>query len=241
MWCGHCEAEVAGIVSSGDDRHLICARCQHQVEDFSAAPLSDSPENLPAGPPGLRLDMSHLRENLRAVDRLLESLTSAAPPSEPLPSPEVRPQAKIRQVKRARPTEKPGEDLEEVSPSPAPAFDAPALDKLPRLPTPNWLVGSMLGTGTVTLCGGALLSLTSMIRDLPIAWNLGLPSLLLGQAGVIVGLVLYADSLATKEQELTEQLTKLRQAKPGLRKRGLDLLSVRRVHRQGSRLVKHDL
>lgn len=232
MWCGHCEAEVAGIVSSGDDRQLICARCQQQVEDPSAASFSDSLENLPGGPPGLRLDMSHLRENLRAVDRLLESLTLSTLPSEPLPSQEVRPKAQVRQVKRTRPTEMHGAAKEEVPPSPAPASD--------ELPAINWLVGGVLGTGTVTLCGGALLSLASMIRDLPLAWNLGLPSLLLGQAGVIVGLVLYADSLATREEELSEQLAKLRQAKPGLRKKGLALLSSRRAGSHASRRVKQD-
>lgn len=235
MWCGHCEAEVAGIVSSGDDRRLICARCQHPVEDLAADSLSDPLENLPSGPPGLRLDMSHLRENLQAVDRLLESLTLMAPPSDPLPNPEVRSQIHVRQIKRKPPRVLEEDDQDESSPSPA-----PDVDQKSQLSSPSWLIGGVLGTGTVVLCGGALLSMASLIRDLPLAWNLGLPSLLLGQAGVIIGLVLYADSLATREEELTEQLSELRQAKPGLRKSGLSLLSSRRASRHASRRVKQD-
>ncbi|MEX0793170.1 MAG: hypothetical protein WD045_08540 [Pirellulaceae bacterium] len=234
MWCRHCEAEVAGIVSSGDDRQLICARCQHQVEDLSAKTFSDSSENLPGGPLGLRLDMSHLRENLRAADRLLESLTlEDLPPEQPRGAEE---RLKVRQIKRSQAAA--NEDGAHADQPPSLAL---SYDDLPQLPAPNWWVGGVLGVGSVTLCGGALLSITSLIRDLPLAWNLGLPALLLGQAGVIVGLVLYADSLVTQEQELTEQLTKLRQAKPGLRRRGLELLSVRRTSRRSSLLVNHDL
>ncbi len=189
MWCGNCQLDVPAIASAGNSNQICCARCRQELGRDAQPAASATPD---------ALEDWDLTEELHEIERL------------------VGPFAELPEEMRTAPTQEPR--------------SAQAVRSLPdaagittdRLKTPrksglfSWV---LIGLGVMACAFGGGLIVWSLIADRPELWQLGLPVALLGQGGLLAGLVLQLDGLwqnsrqtATTLCELDAQLQELRQA-----------------------------
>ena len=192
-----------------------CMRCGTEAavhHDAPAIPFEEiSTERLWKGCP-VDLDDPTLVADLRAANRIVRSVQGRAtridlpeipePIAEPVlraapPSPLVAPAAAIPpapRTRRARETEK------------------------PKSAGSSWAWGILSLSLAALVCGGILLG-WSHVGKRPELWNIGLPFALVGQAGLILGLILQLDGLwqsnteaAAAVDELDDHVSELRHA-----------------------------
>jgi hypothetical protein len=219
MWCSTCQQDVPGLGSTSSSSNLRCGKCGGklvgQQGDPCDRPISNSPvtratatenaalEKLLRGAP-LSDDDWALEAELRGVQRMLGSMKShygLATSGLPL-----TPHAALATCHAALPSSSP--DPRSLQPP----FNTPT----PRTHSAAWTILS-LGMAMFT-CGAVLLgwSLFAQREDL---WPVGMPLALMGQAGLILGLVLQLDgvwhtsrSTTAALQELDGELKNVRQA-----------------------------
>ncbi len=211
MWCKQCGQDVPGV-SPPDGGPLSCARCgltlANRAADDAAADRT-SPDSLPTAEveakadaeaaispdPPLLYDSWELDEQLRHVQRVLGGDKKAGRDKESakqrevfrLDSPHIGPAGRHQPVKPKLPAR--------------PA--APSRTSEGVLPLLGW---SALSLGLMAfVCGGVLLgwSVVSGRQDL---WSIGMPIVLGGQIGLLVGLVLQLDRLWSNTRSTVEKL-----------------------------------
>ena len=201
MWCPTCQQDVALAAGEDTARPQRCELCggdlagRHAKKPGTKAPI---PAALPLA------DDWELEADLRGVERLLVALKSHAAPPEPSPDQmsfqgdHWAAKARAHAAHEATSGWHSGE---------------------PKQSRSNPLAWTILSLGLATFACGAVLLGWSFAAERDDLWPLGLPLALVGQAGLIVGLVLQIEGLwqgsrhtAETLSELDEELTRVRQA-----------------------------
>ena len=215
MWCKLCQQDVPGIVSAGTGRYW-CSRCGEGIDAMpSGAPrgLSEAGrDQLPTddvGSDGMRIhspdqtsdterpiasspyDGLSVEEDLRELGRTLTA------DDEGEESPSISSQQRLRlDGLHATPADwrtTSSEDQFSCSPGSSSHGDS-VISKVP------WAVLS-LGVAAF-VCGGVLMT-WSFVAQRPELWRTGIPVLLVGQIGLLVGLILQLDRLWHENRHTT--------------------------------------
>lgn len=210
MWCKHCRQDVPALPSA-DQQTRCCPRCGETICAQPACAIrKDDPE---AVVPGTRAragepfayDNWETDEQLRHIERVLQGSSTKGGSND---------RAENRNAWRL--------DAAHAAPS---AWHAPAVEARrsrrgeasPRGSISGAFTWSVLSLGTMSfVCGGILLgwSLWTGRQEL---WTIGLPTVLVGQIALLIGLVLQLDRLwhdnraaAVKLDDVDEQLHNLK-------------------------------
>ncbi|WP_425618527.1 hypothetical protein NA78x_002235 [Anatilimnocola sp. NA78] len=201
MWCAKCQQDVPAVVPGDRSSGLRCIRCQSPFASASydipipagIEPLSILPEQATIEsllqPPMPQADWQ-LEAELRYVERLAMAWKQAPPVTESVALPGELPADETNGHSR------------EKNHHANSAGDAPKL----RFAGLAW---SALSIGVMCfVCGGVLLG-WSAVSGRQSLWSLGLPLTLLGQAGLILGLVLQLESLWQTNRATSHTLDQL--------------------------------
>ena len=183
MWCGACQQDVPGVVTSSEDHTVRCARCARPLRDgggggksdFSSRPEPSDWTTLDATGAGhvelpefVELEDWEFEETIRQAQRSVQGAIPDSPVAWDL-------ETRVRADAPHGTTSWQSGELSEpatTSTVPAPRNDA----------TWPWAILA-LGLG-VSACGAALMGF-SLGGVEPILWQLGLPMLLAGQVAVL--------------------------------------------------------
>lgn len=215
MWCQRCQQDVPAVASTGCGE-VVCARCHHQFQNPSAANVADNGLDLsemdraPLSPVEMLSDWQ-TEQRFRALSRTLRSggttgaqavaLSNKAiyrfdTPQQSYVQPEQLARQSPPQVRESRvgmPNQRSGLGSQIVA----------------------WLV---LLSGTFAFGCGAGLACCSLLYRIPVYWNLGIVTTLVGQGMLILGLVMVLTRLwrnsryaSGKLQEINWQLDQVQQ------------------------------
>lgn len=213
MWCSTCRQDVPAIPAPHGETGKRCLRCNAVMPETADAIV-------PEGSPAARfegetierlfarcpvdIDDWQLDADLRAAERLIKSCGR-----------ELRVDDASGNGSSAIPAANmPGwDDIPAANPRSRRMEEPPAKS---RSGTLTWTI---LSLGIMSfVCGGVLMG-WSYIGQRNDLWNIGLPFALLGQAGLIIGLIMQLDGLwqssrdtSTTLHELDDQLSELRTA-----------------------------
>jgi hypothetical protein len=198
MWCSTCQQDVPGLGSPGSAGELRCGKCganlvpsepskpatrmSADTVSAKAATFGDNAalKELLQCPP-LPEDDWTLEAELRGVQRLLSSLKSRQP--------EAGESATFHLSQAALPgwhaLSAAEPDLAEESP-----------DSSSQQPRSNRAAWTILSLSLAVFACGAVLLAWSLLGQREDLWPIGLPLALIGQAGMIMGLVLQIDGLS---------------------------------------------
>ena len=205
MWCSTCQQDVPalGAPASGG---LRCGKCSTPFVGTPEPAATSEPTGNPdlaqalAGSPLIEDDWA-LEADLRGVERLVSSLKSSSN------------LAKQPLAIDAPHDSSPGWHTARHS-SPAIA-DRPAAAESPK----NLAAWTILSISLAVFACGAVLLTWSLIAKRSDLWPIGMPLALIGQAGLILGLILQLDGLwqtsrhtAAALSELDDELKNVRQA-----------------------------
>lgn len=187
MWCSTCQQDVPGLGSPADGA-LRCGKCAQPLTDSPAPVLNKAALERLLGDLPVAEDDWALEAELRGMQRMLGTLRATTPSTA------------IHAAHPAPPAwHVPTEALPaEVRPAIADAKSATHL-----------VAWTILSLGlAVFACGGVLLgwSIAAGREDL---WPIGMPLALIGQAGLILGLVLQLDGLWHTSRSTARALTQL--------------------------------
>jgi len=181
MWCSTCQQDVPGLAAEGGA--VRCGKCGQSLAASQPTALSESTvRRLLADSPSA--DDWALEAELRGVERLVGSLRGAASPG----------------------------TAHAAHPAP-PTWHAPQ-EPVTRKPeaarsTSHAAAWTVLSIGlAVFACGGVLLG-WSVIGQRDDLWPIGIPLALVGQAGLILGLILQLDGLWNTSRQATQALAEL--------------------------------
>lgn len=183
MWCKGCRQDVPAL-PSGDSQTLCCPRC--------GTALCADPNRSAAVDPLPRYDSWELDEQLQHIQRVLQTGNVTGRESDAVAR---------REVARFDPPQA-GLPGQHVAPNQS-GKQASAGKRRSGAGGFTWFVLSVGTAGFV--CGGILMawSLTTGRQEL---WNVGLPVALVGQIGLLVGLVLQIDRLWLDNREAVAKL-----------------------------------
>lgn len=204
MWCPHCQQDVPAVPTGASSGALHCVRC-HVLLAGSNQPAEPLP------PPGIEP---------------LDSLQTPAPLDQlllpPLPQEDWQLEAELRYVERlaAAWRDTPpladsfalaaGEERSAVADNSRSSRETPSgEDSHSTKPRFAGLAWAALSLGVMSfVCGGVLLGWSAIAgrQDL---WSIGLPLALVGQAGLIVGLVLQLETLWQTNRATSQTLQSL--------------------------------
>ncbi len=196
MWCSHCQQDVPAVVSGDRTSGQRCVRCQNLFAGIAAAatpPLPPGLEPLTTLPEQATLDQLlqppmpqedwQLEAELRYVERLSQAWKEAPPLADSIAMP-------VEHIPDSRETTS-GENLQ---------------SNKTRFAGIAW---AALSVGVMAfVCGGVLLGWSAVTQRQEL-WSIGLPLALLGQAGLIVGLVLQLETLWQTNRATTQSLQSL--------------------------------
>ena len=207
MWCSNCQQDVPGLGSASGGA-LRCGKCGVETMVAPSQPATESgcsAEFAHAIPqadafakrilhlPALGNDDWALEAELRGVQRLVASLKSHEHQRPLIPESQAEPDSTSSRIS-----------------TPAAARPQPRSNAL------GWLI---LSLGLAVFACGAVLLAWSLIGQREDLWPIGMPLTLIGQAGLILGLVLQLDGLwntsrmaAAALSELDGELKNVRQA-----------------------------
>jgi hypothetical protein len=202
MWCPTCQQDVASAAAADGAEPLRCVRCGEELAANRTRALG-TPAAKPATLP--LADDWELEADLRGVERMILAFRAHALS----PGPSLAEEA-VPLVSRS------------AAARPHAAHDAVTgwhAGAGPKQAKSNALAWTILSLGLATFACGAVLLGWSFAAERDDLWPLGLPLALIGQAGLIVGLVLQIDGLwhsnrqtADTLSELDDELTRVRQA-----------------------------
>jgi hypothetical protein len=201
MWCPTCQQDVAPSAAADAAQPLRCERCG-EVLAGRGGKTSGAKASMPTALP--LADDWELEADLRGVERLLVTLKSHATSPEPSRNEESFPDD--RRAAKA---------LAHAAHEAAIGWHAGERKSTKS----NSLAWTILSLGLATFACGAVLLGWSIAAERDDLWPLGLPLALVGQAGLILGLVLQIEGLwhsnrhtAETLSDLDEELTRVRQA-----------------------------
>jgi hypothetical protein len=198
MWCSTCQRDVPALASPGGGC-LRCTKCGCDLTppaDASAGELAvASTPGRPEISLGAALRQSplaaadwQLEADLRGVHRLITSLKLRAPQPH-THKPDAQATIPYQPAAQARASYQPREQA-----------------KLSTVHTTGWFI---LSLGLAIFACGAVLLVWSLLGQREDLWPIGMPLALLGQAGLILGLVLQLDGLWTANRKTAAVLTEL--------------------------------
>ena len=190
MWCATCQQDVSSPAAAGAEP-ARCGKCGQQLAKHEQAhrPAAVSPTK-----PRLADDWE-LEADLRGVERLLGTLKASG-----LPRPADVAAAAIYHP----PFESVSTRLHSAHAA-ATGWHAPA----PARPKSHSLAWGILAISLATFACGAVLLGWSFAADRADLWPIGLPLALIGQAGLIIGLVLQLDGLWQSNRQTADTLSEL--------------------------------
>ncbi len=213
MWCSQCQQDVPAVAQPGDDHAIRCARCGQVVPSNAGVPPSPLPESGPAdaapAPDELTADDEpveffelsdwELERQCERVDRITQSLRVVIPrPSsdEPITGPNLGRPSAFRV------------DLAPHEPIPASHHRSRHVP-FPRrrwhtaLVWASWSIGMM-----AFLCGAVVLGV-GVLESRTDLWSIGLPLALVGQALLLLGIILQLDRLSQSDRATQQSLAQL--------------------------------
>lgn len=155
----------------------------------------DSPEPVSQLRPRLDLEDWELEPQLRAAERLLKGLRQEAPAEQVNAVHAAHQPVPDWHVPDARPSE---------TPQVRRPLDAPKLDE--KSGTLAW---TCLSLGVMALACGGVLVAWSLLASRDDLWSIGLPLAVIGQGGLVIGLLLQLDGLWRTSRKTEETLTHL--------------------------------
>lgn len=183
MWCSNCQQDVPGLGSTSPG----CPRCgKYSADPLTATPIAATRVKRAFHIPSLNNDDWALEAELRGVQRLVKSLKAR---DDHRPIAPVAPQQFSSVPQDSRSSAVPS-----TTPQP------------PRNHTAAWLI---LSLGLAIFACGAVLLAWSLVAQRPDLWPVGMPLTLIGQAGLILGLVLQLDGLWTTSRSTAAALSEL--------------------------------
>jgi len=195
MWCSTCQQDVPPPETSGNGGKLRCGKCKQELAGEMA------PAKIAPVAPRLTDDWE-LEAELRGVERLVNSLKSGG-----IERGDVT-------VRRDAPMQSYAHPTQEVAGSwhadrvLEPAANRP-IEQENQRPKSHLLAWLILSIGLATFACGAVLLGWSFAGERDDLWPLGLPLALIGQAGLIIGLVLQLDGLWQSNRRTAETLSQL--------------------------------
>lgn len=221
MWCKICQQDVPGIVSAGAG-HYRCPRCGEGIDatsngdrqNLAEAGCAERPAD-EAGSGGIRLhsqdhtsqmgrpatpssyDGLAVEENLRELGRILTVDDEVEDPSSipcqqwfRLDGSHAEPAGWRTTSKEDRFNHKPGSN-------------SPGDSVISKVP---WAV---LSLGVATFACGGVLMIWSIVAGRQELWSTGIPLLLVGQIGLLVGLILQLDRLWHENRHTAAKVERL--------------------------------
>src|SRR5262245_32360499 len=196
MWCSNCQQDSpAAALAAG--RPACCAKCGNTLP----SPVEPNTRTAPAedlfAAPLLTEEDWMLEAELRGVKRLVASLKATAPAASVVSSLDA-PHPALQGWHAAHATYDRGFLAADARPRPnPPAEQCSAAVGLPGLEEPKsggaaWMI---LSLGLAAFACGAVLLGWSFIARRDDLWPIGMPLALVGQAGLILGLILQLDGL----------------------------------------------
>lgn len=217
MWCSTCQQDVPALGSASEGNLLRCGKCGDALAAATAhTPASTQPSAATAPPltttenvtlekllrfGPLSNDDWAIEAELRGVQRLLSSLKSQSndiPGALQLPTPHVA----ARQWKNASP--RAAISNIELNDSDNPPKQLAATQ--PQTHLAAWII---LSLGLAVFACGAVLLAWSLIAKRDDLWPIGMPLALIGQAGLILGLILQLDGLWNSSRQTAAVLNEL--------------------------------
>ena len=211
--CAFCSEELA--MQGAGDRGQELGNRGEETEDWEQETLADVPsrnsklEEMPEPwspvqapvsslPPLPDFSDWELEPQLRVADRLLKGLRQAAPAEDVIATRAAHAQAPSWHVP-ASPTNLRAEQPSRQEPAVVP-------DKSEKSGTLAW---TCLSLGVMALaCGGVLIA-WSLIAERPDLWSLGMPLAVVGQGGLVIGLLMQLDGLWQSSKKTDETLSQL--------------------------------
>ncbi len=206
MWCSTCQQDVPALGSAGSRVELRCGKCGADLAPsersnlatpvFPSIVSANTASAAKTAPPddngafesllrcpALPEDDWTLEAELRGVQRLLSSLKSRQPEA-----------AESATFHWSQP-ELPGwHALPTAETDPAEEFETP--DRTLQHPRSNKAAWTILSLSLAVFACGTVLLAWSLLGQREDLWPIGLPLALIGQAGMMLGLVLQIDSLS---------------------------------------------
>ena len=204
MWCSTCQQDVPGLGSPSGEGELRCGKCGGGLSGGKPASAvtvaAASAGRTLRSPPALDEDWA-LEAELRGVERLMQSLKSRPPLAD---STIVQSRSPERAANRhsIQSEHVPGAD------APGSPTRAAGLNKAiqPRSHAAAWCI---LSLGLAVFACGAVLLGWSLIAKRDDLWPVGMPLALIGQAGLVLGLVLQLDGLWHSNRRTADVLSEL--------------------------------
>jgi hypothetical protein len=217
MWCSTCQQDVPALGSASEGNLLRCGKCGDALAastghtpignqpSADAAPAPTTTENvtleklLRFGP--LSNEDWAIEAELRGVQRLLSSLKShSSDVSDALkpPTPHIAPRQWKNAPSRLAAVEVASNDSRDSSKQIAVTQ--------PRTHLAAWII---LSIGLAVFACGAVLLGWSLIAKRDDLWPIGMPLALIGQAGLILGLILQLDGLWNSSRQTAAVLSEL--------------------------------
>lgn len=218
MWCDHCQQEVPGIASPGEDESIVCARCGDALTaGATARAVEATSKTMP------------LSEAAKSFEEKLQSLLAAEDwQLEDWQLDDHLADARLM-VSLARQQEQEAETYDDDEPTEffreqrtdarhtAPRSQRRQHREPPRKRPASFMAWAFLSLGLMALvCGGVLLG-WSYAAGRGELWTLGLPMLFAGQAGLLLGLMFQLLSMwrhhratAASLEDLDEEVSELR-------------------------------
>lgn len=200
MWCSTCQQDVPAPAAAG----VASARCSKCGQELATDESHVRPAVLAATRPRPADDWE-LEADLRGVERLLGTLKASGLP----------PHSQAARL----PPENPRDDLTLNRLHGAHDQGAGWHASVPARPRSHSLAWGILAISLATFACGAVLLGWSFAADRSDLWPIGLPLALIGQAGLIIGLMLQLDGLwqssrhtAATLDELDGELSRVRHA-----------------------------
>jgi len=215
MWCSTCQQDVSSPVSP-EGGHTRCGKCGQLLTDNRARPAKVEKTAIDQRVCASMLaeDDWALEAELRGVQRMLASLKSSAP---------IRAESAAAHAPHTAPSgwhaTRAADGLPPRESIAGPRQEAVAGQAVAELPKGNLAAWTILSLGLATFACGAVLLIWSLIARPDDLWPVGMPLALIGQAGLIFGLILQLDGLWHSSRKaahtlchLDDELARVRQA-----------------------------
>lgn len=227
MWCSDCGQDVPGVASPSNPHDVVCARCGESfsgstraTDTISTASVAQSTDQLAKqetkvrdtlNRPFLEFDDWGLDDDLAAAEEALRGFESGL--DQPAPSSPPHFAANGAAANGAAETVA----ATTMTPSPTPiyhfhpAHGQPTVPERPRQRKPSLLGWTLVTFGMVGFACGAVLTGWSLAAGRTDLWTMGVPTFLLGQAALLVGMIFQMEGLWKNNHQAQKSLDDLDQ------------------------------
>jgi len=209
MWCSTCQQDVPGISSQETPGVLCCARCGISVHDSvkNGQPNTDTPGD-PQVFDWLEEDLSYwnsqpasdlpyewgLKDDVQSAQRLQRNLSSAWQTGST--------------AQATKSDDAPWSTTGAIRVAPTPLLTAPVAEPTTERAT-KFASWSVVYLGLIALICGAALTAWAYVGGRGELWIVGIPTAVLGQIGLVVGLILQLDGLWQSHQRSSQSFALL--------------------------------